>query len=258
MYFKFFFKLLFIYFSCSIDFVICVLSFLYLLFNNAIKNFLFVSLGTFRHIMAIVEDLETGCKTNGEYQEVRQQEHVEDKKTVVSQSNLINKRKRVIKQVFLLTFWILLFEGIGAIIGRVIKVGTGAWYDGLNQSPLVPPDIVFVIVWPTLYLSLAIFGWILCNQLKEPKVKCLFTIFWIQNLLNWLWAPVFQIWHETVLSLVILVILVVINAFMIIRLVYLRILIMGLKSQYVSLIILPYLLWLCWATHLNAFIVALN
>lgn len=170
----------------------------------------------------------------------------------------LSRNKWILVQVLMLIGWIAVFEGIGAVIGTVIAVGQGDWYDNLNQSPLTPPDIVFIIVWPIFYLSLAILGWLLSNSLKEKQILYVFIVYWVQNIINWLWSPTFQIWHQTEASLAMLAVLLVLNAGIIIRLATLDVVIFKMRTRYIALIIVPYFLWLCWATYLNAYIVAEN
>jgi len=171
----------------------------------------------------------------------------------------LSRTKWIVLQVVMLVVWILVFEGIGAVIGTVIGVGQGDWYDNLNQSPLTPPDIVFIIVWPIFYLSLAVLGWLLSNALNEKKVLYVFIVYWVQNIINWLWAPVFQVWHQTEASLAMLAVLLVLNAGIIASLIIIDVVIFNkLRTRYIALIIVPYFLWLCWATYLNAYIVAEN
>lgn len=157
----------------------------------------------------------------------------------------------IIKRLLPVTLWIIIFELISVIISLCTQSGMHSWYPGLNKSSLTPPGYVFGIVWPLLYFSLAVFGWILNNKRTKPEFKNLFKYYWIQMVLNWVWSPVFFYFYLTEFALVILMLLVIINAHIIRKL-------MVLGAFNISYIILPYFLWLCFALYLNTVIVLIN
>ena len=153
-------------------------------------------------------------------------------------------------KTFILIGWIAFFELISAAIGLSTRFGMYPWYSNLNKSSLTPPGYVFSIVWPLLYCSLAILGYLLYRKRKNSVIDKLFKLYWVQMILNWLWSPIFFNLHLTGIALFILMLIVTINSYIILKLIKLN-----SRDWY---IILPYLLWVCFATYLNIVIVATN
>ena len=153
-------------------------------------------------------------------------------------------------KTFILIGWIAFFELISAAIGLSTRFGMYPWYSNLNKSSLTPPGYVFSIVWPLLYCSLAILGYLLYRKRKNSGIDRLFKLYWVQMILNWLWSPIFFNLHLTGIALFILMLIVTINSYIILKLIKLN-----SRDWY---IILPYFLWILFATYLNIVIIATN
>lgn len=143
--------------------------------------------------------------------------------------------------------WIFSFEIISFLIG-IISRGDRDWYQELLKSTLTPPGYVFSIIWPILYIFLAIIGYILWPNTNRNKV--LFTLFWIQMILNWVWSPIFFIYQFIEVALLILFLVVMLNGMILyksrdidIRIFYLNI---------------PYFIWISFALYLNSVLFILN
>ena len=142
-------------------------------------------------------------------------------------------------------------EAIGAIIGITSNSGRNGWYENLNRSSANPPGVVFSIVWPILYFMIAISGWILQFAPSDvPRLTLIRVLFGIQLVSNWCWSPFFFTLHEVVLSFVVIITMVVIVGLIII--------LSFEKMRAVSVLMLPYLLWLCFASYLNGYIMVNN
>ena len=146
--------------------------------------------------------------------------------------------------------WIIVFELISAAIGFSTSSGMYPWYIDLKKSSLTPPGYVFSIVWPLLYCSLAILGYLLYRKRKNSGIDKLFKLYWVQMILNWLWSPIFFNLHLTGIALFILMLIVTINSYIILKLIKLN-----SRDWY---IILPYFLWILFVTYLNIVIIATN
>jgi benzodiazapine receptor len=153
-------------------------------------------------------------------------------------------------KTFILIGWIAVFELISAAIGLSTRFGMYPWYSNLNKSSLTPPGYIFSIVWPLLYCSLAILGYRLYKKRKTPGLSRLFNLYWVKIIFNWMWSPIFFNLHLTVIALFILMLIVTITIYIILKLIKL--------NSNDGYIILPYLLWVCFATYLNIVIVATN
>jgi benzodiazapine receptor len=153
-------------------------------------------------------------------------------------------------KTFVIIGWIIVFELISAAIGFRTRFGMYPWYLYLNKPSLTPPGYVFSIVWPLLYCSLAILGYLLYRKRKNSGIDKLFKLYWVQMILNWLWSPIFFNLHLTGIALFILMLIVTINSYIILKLIKLN-----SRDWY---IILPYFLWILFATYLNIVIIATN
>ncbi len=123
----------------------------------------------------------------------------------------------------------------------------GEWYDSLRLAPWNPPKLAFPIAWTILYVCIAIAGW----QIAQSDKRLLLKIWFAQLALNAIWSWLFFAQHWVLVSLVDLVALVLIVAYLIIRC-------WQEKLHSAALLLAPYLAWLLLATSLNAYILAYN
>jgi tryptophan-rich sensory protein len=141
---------------------------------------------------------------------------------------------------FLLPALVLVTSIIGSIAN--INITSDSWYDELIKSSLNPPGFVFGIVWPILYLLMAIVSF----QASEKIWK----LFILQLILNAAWSWIFFYFQAPIIALLDIVFLIVINLKILSQLRSLSTLLFSLY--------LPYLLWLFFATFLNISIIYLN
>ncbi|CAM4476939.1 MAG: Tryptophan-rich protein TspO [Legionella sp.] len=147
-----------------------------------------------------------------------------------------------------LILWILSFELIGFFLGLLTQANIPFWYEGLHKSTLTPPGWVFSIVWPILYAFLAIVGFRLWQNRSQSQIKRVFNLYLIQLIMNWLWTPFFFQLHWLGFSFLWIIVMVVLNAFLIIK----------IKERKLRLLLIPYFLWLTFASYLNGVIWVLN
>ena len=123
------------------------------------------------------------------------------------------------------------------------------WYYNLTKPPLAPPDWIFPPVWSTLYFSMLVA--LLLYLFKPSQNKKLGFIYFIaQLILNLLSTPSFFYLQNIVLALIVIILL---DIFVILT----------IKSFYKvskisGLILMPYLLWILFATYLNIGYLVLN
>ena len=122
------------------------------------------------------------------------------------------------------------------------------WYSNLNKSFLTPPDWVFAPVWTTLYLFMTIAIWAAWH--KNYKNINLVLIYFIHLCFNTTWSIVFFVFHNILLALVNLIVLIL----------FIVILIIKFKevSRLSYYLMIPYLLWCCYALVLNSTLWYLN
>jgi len=140
-----------------------------------------------------------------------------------------------------LIMWIVALIAIGGAIGSLTKPEISTWYSTLNRSSLTPPNYVFPVAWTILYGIIGACGWLIWRTQALPKLKALKTLYVTQLILNWSWTPLFFHYHLIVLSTMdILVSTLIFLAYP--------------KIRSVSLLMIPYLLWILFASHLNFYI----
>ena len=124
------------------------------------------------------------------------------------------------------------------------------WYNTLNKPPFNPPSDIFAPVWGVMYTLIFLSFFIFMFTKTEKNKKTGIGYFLIQLLLNFSWSPVFFYLHNIPLSLIIIILLLIfliltINSFYKI-------------SKVSAFLLIPYLIWICFATYLNCGIIMLN
>ena len=121
------------------------------------------------------------------------------------------------------------------------------WYSSLTLSPYNPPSWVFGPVWTTLYVFMSVAIWKVWTKFYETKIL---IIYFIHILFNASWSVVFFGFHEILLSLINLIIILA-------MVIYLTIIFKS-RDNFSFLLMVPYLLWSSYALFLNASILILN
>lgn len=124
------------------------------------------------------------------------------------------------------------------------------WCETLNRAPWSPPNYVFGIVWPILYLLMFIsFSLVFFN--KKCKGLCEPLLFFLlQLVLNLGWTTIFFRFRQLVAGLIVITAIIGITGYTAYRFYSI--------DKTASLLLIPYLLWLCVAFSLNAYIVMYN
>ena len=122
------------------------------------------------------------------------------------------------------------------------------WYSLLNKPAFNPPDWIFAPVWTTLYLMMTVAVWIFWHT-KNKNINTIY-IYFIHLVFNTTWSVVFFVFHNMVLALITLIVLIALIIILILR--FKRV---NMFSVY---LMIPYLLWCCFALILNTSLVMLN
>ena len=133
------------------------------------------------------------------------------------------------------------------VVASVAALGAyfqpGDWYAELNKPPWTPPNWLFGPTWTILYVCIAIAGWLIFAEAEQALMKCLWTG---QLVLNGIWSWLFFGLHNTGLALVDIVALLV-CIFLLLRVSY-------RTFRAITWLLLPYFLWVGYASSLNAVI----
>jgi benzodiazapine receptor len=133
----------------------------------------------------------------------------------------------------------------------VTNSGFSSWYAAIEKPGFTPPSWVFGPVWTILYLLMGVAAFLVWRKgLGSRIVRVALVWFLIQLALNASWSPVFFGLHRIGLALAIVVLLWV--AIVVTMYGFFRV------SRPAGLLLVPYLLWVSFATVLNAAIWHLN
>ncbi len=149
---------------------------------------------------------------------------------------------------FFILFLVINFGGLA--LGSWLMDGgsTGDWYNNLNKAPWTPPGWVFGAAWTTIMLC---FSWYLAELFYLRASKFLWLLYGFQVLLNVSWNWVFFNQHLMQVGLITIILLTLV-------LFYYFITFRNERLKNFKYLLLPYLIWLCIATSLNAYIVLNN
>ena len=124
------------------------------------------------------------------------------------------------------------------------------WYNSLNKPTLNPPAETFAPVWGVLYFLMLLAFWLMLYSDTNKDKKPAIILFVTQLLLNFSWSPIFFYFHNIKLAFVIIFFL---NLFLILTIIsFFKI------SKISAILLIPYLLWLIFATYLNFEFMRLN
>jgi benzodiazapine receptor len=135
---------------------------------------------------------------------------------------------------------------LGSLITHTTKE---PWYSYLCKSNLTPPGWVFGIVWPILYLLMALAIWIAFISNIKNKNR-LITLYFTQLAINTTWTPVFFYMHNILGALIIIIMLIITLIFLMHE--YYQ------QKKMSFYLMIPYLAWCCFALFLNFKIYILN
>lgn len=145
---------------------------------------------------------------------------------------------------------ILVAIGGGTVVGWY-TVNSGQLYNTLDKPFFSPPALAFRIVWPILYLLMAIAAYRIYEVKKQgTDVGRALLFYIIQLLLNFLWPFVFFILNLYGLAFVEIILLFIIIIITFIK--FIKV------DKFAALLLLPYILWVAYAAVLNYFIWMMN
>ncbi len=125
------------------------------------------------------------------------------------------------------------------------------WYRNLERPSFSPPNWLFGPVWTCLYVMIAIAAYLVWQRRDDSAFyKTTRTIYFVQLLLNFLWSIVFFGMHQILGAFVIIILLLISIAVLIYR--------FNHFSKAASLLLVPYILWVSFASILNFYIYLLN
>jgi len=135
-------------------------------------------------------------------------------------------------------------------VGAIASIQAKSFYGQLSQPAWAPPSWLFGPVWSTLYAMMAIAAWLVWREGRFPANRKALSLFLVQLLVNSLWSWLFFAWHlgglafADILFLWLLIVATIIYFWR--------------ASAMAGALLIPYLLWVSFATVLNYSIWQLN
>ena len=141
---------------------------------------------------------------------------------------------------------------LAGVIGSVFtRPSIPGWYAGLAKPPFNPPGWVFAPVWTILYALMGLAAYLVYEKGPRRKdIRTALAVFAGQLLLNALWSIVFFGAHMILAAAVIIVILWA----MILASIWL----FSRISRAAAYLLVPYILWVSFATVLTISLYVLN
>lgn len=145
---------------------------------------------------------------------------------------------------------VLITEAVGLTSGALTASDITTWYATLNQPALTPPNWVFGPVWTLLYALIGVSLALVWRERDSQVAKVGLGLFVVQLALNFSWSLVFFGGQNPLGGLFVIVPLLVVIAATIVA--------FDRVDRRAALLLVPYLLWVSFATYLNYSIWVLN
>lgn len=140
---------------------------------------------------------------------------------------------------------------IGFLSSFATQSSVNDWYVALNKPSFNPPNWLFAPVWTGLYILMGIAAGIVWSKgFHHIWVKTALYHFGFQLLFNALWSIVFFGFKSPLWALLVI--------FVLLTLIILTIRWFKVVSKLAAILLIPYMLWVCFATLLNYKIWELN
>lgn len=118
-----------------------------------------------------------------------------------------------------------------------------SWYESLSKPSFNPPNYLFGIVWPILYLLMSIVSFL--------NAKTIYKLYFLQLIVNGLWSWIFFAFQSIGLAFLDIIVLIFLNILIMKQL--------REKQAWLSLMLYtPYILWITFASILNLSILVLS
>lgn len=154
------------------------------------------------------------------------------------------------KKYFYLFCFITLPLCVGGISGYFTSASIPNWYADLIKPSFNPPNYLFAPVWTCLYILMGIAIYLIWNQVSYRNKKKAYIFWTTQLFLNFCWSIIFFYLKSPGWALVEIIIM------------WLFILLTLLEFKKINLtafyLMIPYILWVSFASILNASIYHLN
>ena len=139
----------------------------------------------------------------------------------------------------------------GFIAGQVTRRNL-PWSTRLRKPPLNPPNLVFPIVWPTLYVLMAIASYRVytAHRRKAGAVHGALALYFVQLFFNFCWSFIYFHFHSLLGAML--------DCYLLTALIALTMRQFSKIDAVAGWLLAPYLVWSCYAAYLATGIYFLN
>lgn len=146
---------------------------------------------------------------------------------------------------------ILTCEVIGFTSGLIGSAAMNTWFDNLQKPSWNPPNYLFGPVWTFLYALMGIAFWLIWkNATPESNKRSAYTVFALQLFLNFCWSIIFFRFQAPFIALIeilFLLAMILLTAYHFSKI-----------SKTAAYLLIPYALWVSFASVLNYTLWSLN
>lgn len=151
----------------------------------------------------------------------------------------------------LLVFCIFISH-LAGIVGSLFTMGSvDGWYTTLDKPIFNPPNWIFGPVWLTLYTLMGIALYLIWHRgIRKKKVRQAVRLFMIHLVFNAAWSIIFFGMQQIFIALLVIIVLWIMILMIIARFYELK--------KIAGYLLIPYILWVSFASVLNASLWMLN
>jgi benzodiazapine receptor len=155
------------------------------------------------------------------------------------------------KRALRILIFVLVCELAGIVGSFFTTPSIPGWYAGLDKPSFNPPNWVFAPVWTLLYALMGLSAYLIYEKgPKRKEVRVALAVFAGQLVLNALWSIVFFGAHMILGAAVVIIILW--------GMILASIWLFSKISKAAAYLLIPYILWVSFATILNISLYVLN
>ncbi len=159
-------------------------------------------------------------------------------------------RRKKMKNIYKLIISLAIPLLVGYLGSLFTSTSVNSWYLTLKKPSFNPPNWIFAPVWTSLFILIGLSFYLIWRKGYSKERRAAFFIYFIQLSFNLLWSFFFFGLKSPFLGLldiVVLLIFILINIYLFYKI-----------SKASAYLLLPYLLWVSFASILNFYIFVLN
>lgn len=145
----------------------------------------------------------------------------------------------------------IIIAQLAGLIGSFFTTpNISSWYTYLTKPDWNPPAWLFAPVWLSLYALMGVAAWLIWQKRSSAGAHSALAVYALQLILNTLWSIIFFGGHNIGLALAEIILLL--------TAIIITIILFGRISRAAAWLLLPYVLWVTFASYLNYTLWQLN